>query len=295
MRIKHHLTSSYRFLRSLLMRILNDNINFLAGGVAFYGMLALFPALAGLVSLFGLIASADVVNEQLLSVQALFPPDVFKILQEQLGKLTAQSGATLSLTVLFSLLLTIYSATKGTNAMLAALNSVFRVSETRSWFRLQVLAYALTFGAIALMIMAVFLVVAVPLVMRLLPEAVIVNFGRSIEALRWLILSAAVFGGLFILFVFGPNRDVTMKCFRSIFWGAFIGMALWVAAAVGGSMLVQFFPNLNAAYGSLSAIVALMMWIYISAYTVLIGSAITAEAEDLGCNKSQDSIADSRA
>lgn len=287
--------SSYRFLRSLLMRILNDNINFLAGGVAFYGMLALFPALAGLVSLFGLVASPEVVNEQLLSVQALFPPEVFNIFQDQLGKLTAQSGTTLSLTVVFSLLLTIYSATKGTNAMLAALNSVFRVSETRNWFRLQVLAYALTFGAIALMMMAVFLVVAVPLVMRILPDYVMENFGKPVDALRWLILSTAVFGGLFVLFAFGPNREVNSKCFRSIFWGSFIATAIWIAAAVGGSMLVQFFPNLNAAYGSLSAIIALMMWIYISAYTVLIGSAVTAEAEDISCNSDTASTAPSRA
>lgn len=278
------------------MRILTDNINFLAGGVAFYGMLALFPALAGLVSLIGLIASASLMTEQLQSVQALFPPEVFRILQEQLGALTAQSNTTLSLTMVFSLLLTVYSATKGTKAMLAALNSVFRVNETRSWLWLQVLSYSLTFGALALMIMAVFLVIAVPLVMRVLPEYIVTGIGRPVDALRWLILSAAVFGGLFILFGFGPNRSVDGKCFRSIFWGAFTGTAIWIASAVGGSMLVQFFPGLHAAYGSLSAIVALMMWIYLSAYTVLIGSAITAEAEAFSnCNKSCDSTAEPRA
>ncbi len=272
-----------KFLRSLLNRVLTDNISFLAGGVAFYGMLALFPALAGIVSLFGLVASADVVNQQLESVQALFPPPVFKILQDQLIQLTAQSKGTLSLTVIFSILLTIYSATKGTNAMVAAMNSVFRVTETRSWFRQLIMAYGLTFGALVLMVLAVFTVVAVPLVMRLLPEEIIQDFNSSIDAMRWLILSSAVFGGLFTLFAIGPNRQMNSACLHSVFWGSFIATALWVATAVGGSMLVHFFPSLNGAYGSLSAIIALMMWIYISAYTVLIGGAITAEGETIDC------------
>lgn len=287
-----------KFLKSLLHRILNDNISFLAGGVAFYGMLALFPALAGIVSLFGLVASTSAVNEQLLSVQALFPPDVFKIIQEQMSSLTTQSGTSLSLTVIFSLLLTIYSSTKGTNAMLAALNMVFRVNETRSWFRLQIIAYALTFGALLLMILAVLLVVAVPIVMHFLPDYVVENFSKPVDTARWLILSSAVFAGLFTIFAFGPNRSINSKCFRSIFWGAFVATAIWIAAAVGGSMLIQFFPNANAAYGSLSAIVALMMWIYISAYTVLIGSAITAEGEAITCQAPKQSnavIADFRA
>lgn len=285
----------YSFLRSLLLRILNDNINFLAGGVAFYGMLALFPALAGIVSIFGLVASADVVNQQLVSIEPLFPPDVFRIIQQQMVSLSAQSGTTLSLTAIFSLLLTVYSATKGTNAMLAALNSVFRVTENRSWFRLQILAYALTFGAILLMIVAVFLVVAVPLVMRLLPDYVIETIGRPLDGMRWLILSSVVFAGLFLLFAVGPSRPLDQKCYRSVFWGAFIATALWIAAAVGGSMVIQFFPDLNAAYGSLSAIILLMMWIFVSAYIVLIGSAITAEAEERGCDHLLDSITEERA
>jgi membrane protein len=271
----------FKFLRALLNRFLTDNISFLAGGVAFYGMLALFPALAGIVSLFGLFASANVVNQQLETVQLLFPPEVFKIIQDQLFQLTAQSHATLSLTVVISLLITIYSATKGTNAMLAALNSVFRITETRNWFRQQITAYSLTFGALLLMIFTIFIVIAIPLIIHFLPDYILMGKRKWIESLRWLILACAVFTGLFILFCFGPSRPVDRKCLRSIFWGAFVATAMWIAASVFGSILIQFYPSVNAAYGSLSAIVFLLMWIYVSAYTVLIGGAITAEAEEV--------------
>jgi membrane protein len=270
-----------KFLRALLNRFMTDNISFLAGGVAFYGMLALFPALAGVVSLFGLFASTNAVSQQLETVQLLFPPQVFKIIQDQLLQLTAQSHATLSLTVVISLLITIYSATKGTNAMLAALNGVFRVTETRNWFRQQIVAYGLTLGGLLLMMLTVFIAVAVPLVLHFLPDYILHDLGRPIESLRWLVLAAAVFGGLFTLFAYGPSRPVTRKCFRSIFWGSFIATAIWIAASVFGSMLIQFYPGVNAAYGSLSAIVFLMMWVYVSAYAVLIGGAITAEAEEV--------------
>jgi membrane protein len=276
-----------KFLRALLNRFMNDNISFLAGGVAFYGMLALFPALAGIVSLFGLVASSKVVNDQLESVQLLFPPQVFKIIQDQLAQLTQQSSATLSLTVIFSLLLTIYSATKGTNAMLAAMNAVFRVTETRNWFRQQIIAYSLTFGAVLLMVLAVFLLIAIPVAMHFLPDYLVSLFGRTIDCARWLVLSAAVFTGLFILFLYGPNRTADYKCYRSIFWGAFIATTIGIAASVIVSMLIHFFPNVNAAYGSLSAIILLMMWIYFFAYAVLIGGAITAEAEEVTCRKHQ--------
>jgi membrane protein len=285
----------FKFLRALLSRFMNDNISFLAGGVAFYSMLALFPALAGIVSLFGLVASANVVDQQLESVQLLFPPQVFKIIQDQLLQLTTQSHATLSLTVIVSLLITIYSATKGTNAMLAALNSVFRLTETRSWFRQQIIAYGMTFGALVLMMLTVFIVVAIPLAIHFLPDYILLGKREWIESLRWLILSGAVFAGLFTLFAYGPNREEDEKCFRSIFWGAFIATAIWIGASVVGSILVQLFPYFNAAYGSLSAIIILMMWLYVSAYAVLIGGAITAEAEEFEGNCNQASSAVSRA
>ena len=277
------------FIRSFIRRLLSDNISFLAGGVAFYGMLALFPAMASLVSLFGLVASPSAVGEQLTAMQALFPPEAFKIIQDQMATLLEQPDVTLSFTFVIGLLLTIYSSTKGTKAILAAVNEVFQVRESRSWLYQQILSFSLTFGGLLLMMLAVFIVIAIPLLLRLLPVDIFENLGIRIEAVRWIILSGSIFCGLFLLFAYGPNRPFNRQCARAIFWGSFIAATLWIASAVGGSILLQIFPKVNAAYGSLSAIIALMTWLYVSAYIVLIGGAITATAEELGCNKNQES------
>ncbi|MDB5477995.1 MAG: ribonuclease [Alphaproteobacteria bacterium] len=285
----------FNFVKAFLQRLLRDDISFLSGGVAFYGMLALFPAMAGLVSLFGLIASPKMVSAQLKAIQMLFPPNVYGILEEQLLQLVSQPDTTLSVTVIVSLILTIYSATKGTKAMLAALNLIFAVRETRSWLYQQIQSFALTFGGLIMMIMAVFIVVAVPIVMRLLPPGFGDGITSYLEWVQWLILAATVFGGLFLLFAFGPNRRFERNCVHSIFWGSFIATAIWIAASVGGSILVQLFPKINAAYGSLSAIIALMMWLYISSYTVLIGAIITAVAEEIECKSDKAATAPARA
>lgn len=269
-----------KFLRSLIHRVLSDNISFLAGGVAFYGLLAIFPAMAAIVSLFGLLANPHIVHEQLNALQVLFPPNVFDILQKQLGTLLAQSSRSLSLTAVFSILLTIYSATKGTKAMLAALNAVYRTNETRKWWFQQILAYCLTFGGLLLMIIAVFAVIAVPVILRILPDDILVHLSVPLEALRWVALSSAIFFGLFILFLFGPNRPCAQSRSRALFWGAFLSTALWIATAVGGSLAIQLIPSVNAAYGSFGAIIGLMLWIYFSAYIVLFGGAITATSEE---------------
>lgn len=270
-----------RFLRSLLDRVLTDNISFLAGGVAFYGLLALFPAMAGLVSLFGLMADVRVVGEYLNTVRMLFPPQVFSIIQQQMMTLLSQPPATLSLTAVFSLLLTLYSATRGTKAILAALNAVFRVHEGRSWLFQQIEAFLLTVGTLLLMIIALFMIVGVPVLLKFLPIGDSGNLGHLLEGLRWLILFMLVFCGLFILFIFGPNRKSEGYSMRTIFWGAYIATALWVAVSVGGSVFMQLVPmQIGAAYGSLSAIILMMLWIYSTAYIVLIGGAITAVTEE---------------
>lgn len=267
------------FLVSLLRRIMAENISFLAGGVAFYGLLAIFPAMAATVSLFGLLANPYIVHEQLEAVHFLFPPNVFNVLQRQMAGLLSQPVRALSMTVVFSLLLTIYSATKGTRAMQAALNSVFRVQENRAWWKQQLISYGLTFGSLVLMVFAVLVVIAVPVALRLLPDIITDNLRLPLETLRWLSLSGAVFFGLCVLFLFGPARKPERIRSRAVFWGAFLATSLWIAMAVGGSVAIQMVPKLNAAFGSLGALIGLMVWIYLSAYIVLFGGAITATAE----------------
>ena len=258
---------------------MTDNVSFLAGGVAFYGLLALFPAMAAIVSMFGLFADPVSVREQLDAVQTLFPANVYMLLNKQLDLLVSESDATLSLAFIVSIMLTIFSATRGTKAMLAALNIVFRITESRSWWFRQIQSFVLTFGSLFLMVLAILVVIATPIAIRLLPDIMTDNLIPSINTIRWTFLFIAFFTGLSLLFAWGPNRPMHQTTLRSVFWGALVATLLWLSISVGGSYLVQVVPSVQGAYGSLSAIVALMMWIYFSAYAVLSGGAVTASLE----------------
>lgn len=269
----------YAFIRSLIRRLMTDNISFLAGGVAFYGMLALFPAMAAIVSMFGIFADPVVIREHLEAVQSLFPANVYMLLHKQLVLLVEQSNATLSLAFLFSIGLTIFSATRGTKAMLAAICTVFRIPESRPWWFRQIQSFILTLGSILLMVLAVLIVIATPIAIRILPDAMTENLLPSLNMIRWAILSGAFFLGLVFLYAWGPNRPMRETTRKSVFMGALVATLLWIFLAIGGSYLVQVIPDLQGAYGSLSAIIALMMWIYMSAYAVLIGGAVTASME----------------
>lgn len=264
------------FLIPFVRRVATDNISFLAGGVAFYGLLSIFPALAALVSVFGLWADPHVVREQLERVQNLFPPDVFRLIHSQVLILVDQPAATLSLTALISVLLTISSATRGTKAMLAALNVVFRIQESRGWWKRQVVSYFLTFGGIAILIMAILLVVGLPLVVQFLSTDVAVMIEKPLDYLRWIILGAAIWAGILFLFIVGPSRDLEEQHSSGNLIGATTATILWLTSAVGLSIFVQMIPNFHAAYGSLSAVIVLMLWMVLSAYAVLIGAAVTA-------------------
>jgi membrane protein len=139
-----------KFFYSLTHRLLTDNISFLAGGVAFYGLLALFPAMGALVALMALAANPQVVQEQLQEVRFLFPPEVYTLLHDQILSLVKQSNDTLGLTFFISVFLALLSANRGTKGLLAALNMIFRVRENRIWWRQQLVSLGITFGGLSM-------------------------------------------------------------------------------------------------------------------------------------------------
>lgn len=264
------------FLIPFLRRIATDNISFLAGGVAFYGLLSIFPALAALVSIFGLAADPHVVRDQLEHLQDLFPAEVFRLIHSQVLILVEQPAATLSLTAIASTVLTISSATRGTKAMLAALNTVFRIQESRSWWKRQAVSYFITIGGILILILAILLVVALPLLTQFLSPDTAEMIAKPLGYLRWLILGTAIWGGILFLFIIGPSRHLDEQHSAGNLIGATTATVLWLLSAVVLSRFVQIIPNFHAAYGSLSAVIVMMLWMVLSAYAVLIGAAVTA-------------------
>ena len=247
----------------------------MAAGVAFFGVLAIFPALASLVALYGLVANPGDVAQNLGVVRPLLPPDAYGLLETQVRSLVEVPQQRLGFASLFALLIALWSARAGVSGLMEGLNIVYREVDARSL----VVQYAISLALTALLLMVA--IVAL-LVMVALPAALqIVDFGPLgawLTALGpLLVLAVAVVFVIGALYRYGPHRATARK--RWVSWGAVLATAVWLAASLLFSLYVANFANFNKTYGSLGAIVALLFWFYVSAFVVLLGAELNAEME----------------
>lgn len=253
-----------------------DNISIIAGGVAYYALLALFPAIAALVSLFGLIADPATIEAQIANLDGLMPPDALKILSDQARSVASAPSEGLGLGVIFGLLLTLWSASRGTNSLITALNIAYGEKERRNFFVLIALSYGLTLAALLFVITTLALIVAVPAAINLFglngtPVAIAAGF------VRWPILAIAVMFALGVLYRIAPCRRGAK--WRWVSWGAVVATGLWLLGSAGFSLYVSNFGSYNETYGSVGAVVVLLLWFNVSAYVILLGAELNAEIE----------------
>lgn len=270
---------SRRGWRDILLRvkddISNDAIGIVAAGVAFYTMLAIFPALAALVSLYGLLADPAQLQQSMSEVSGVMPPGAKELLMAQLKSLAASSGGALTISLIVSILLALWSASKAMGALITALNIVYHEQETRGFIKPYVVSLALTLGAMVFAVVTLFLIVVVP--------AALGNIGLPavlqvlIRAVRWVLLAAAIVLALGAVYHFAPSRHAPQ--WRWLTPGAVVGAVLWLFGSALFSLYVESFGSYNKIYGSFAAIIILMLWFNLSAFATLIGAEINSEME----------------
>ncbi len=252
-----------------------DNLSLIAAGVAFYALLAIFPALASSASLYGLLADPGEIARQFENLAVLMPPEARPILLDQVRALSTSSDTTLGVTVIGGFLLALLSAMKGMKAIIMALNIAYNEREQRGFLRLNLISFLLTLAAVVFVVVMLGTVVVIPATTALL------NVGEPLASLvsllRWPVLLAAVLVALAALYHFAPSRSAARWSWVS--WGAVLATGLWLLVSVGFSIYVENFGNYNKVYGSLGALVVLLMWFYISAYALLLGAELNAEME----------------
>lgn len=261
------------FLRDLKDEIVRDRVLAVAGGVAFYALLALVPAITALISVFGLVLSPGDVPGLLAPVTSLMPGEAATLITDQAARIAGKANGALSLTALIALVIALWSANGGTKALIEALGIAYDVKETRGFARLNLVALAFTLGAIGLVILLGVLVAALPfLVDRLGPlgEALILT-------LRWPVIIAILLAVLAALYYWGPDRPDAD--WRWITPGAVVAALGLVAASAGLGWYVTNFGSYDETYGSLAAVVVLMLWIWLSTVMVLVGAEINAELD----------------
>jgi membrane protein len=252
-----------------------DRLLAVAAGVVFYGLLAVFPAVTALVSLYGLFASPSAISEQLSLLGGILPQGAVDILGEQIGRLTAGSGAKLGFGFIFGLALALWSANAGMKAIMDALNVVYKEKEKRGFIKLTLISLAFTIAAIALLLVALCAVVVVPVALSYLG---LQNITQQLFRLaRWPILLLVVIFGLAVLYRYGPNRREPRWQWISV--GSAFASVAWLISSALLSWYLASFADYNATYGSLGAGIGMMMWMWISAIVILFGAQLNSEIE----------------
>ena len=246
----------------------DDRLMAVAAGVVFYGLLAFFPAITAIVSIYGLIVDSATIRDHLSLVAGILPGGGLDILREQVDRILSKGGGQLSLAFAASTLVAIWSANAGMKAIMDALNVIYGVPETRNFIRLNAVSLAFTVGSIAALLFAIGAVIVFPLMLGFIGLG---NLSAGIASLlRWPILFAGVILGLAMLYRFGPAPHGAR--WRWITPGSAMSGVLWVIGSAALSYYLANFANYDATYGSLGAAIGLMMWMWMSSIVILLGA-----------------------
>jgi membrane protein len=255
--------------------VTRDRVLLVAAGITFYGLLALFPALTALVSIAAFFIDPTRVVNHLQSFSNILPEGALGIIGGQMERIIGQPKNTLSLAFLMGLAVALWSANRGVKAIFDGLNVVYDEREDRSFLRLTLVSFLFTLGAIATIILALGAIVVVPVILAFIGLEGIT--GMLVDLGRWPVLFALIVIGIGLLYRFGPSRRPPR--WRWISAGSLLAALLWVVASILFSWYVANFNSYNEIYGSLGAVIAFMVWMWISVTIVLLGAELNAILE----------------
>ena len=252
-----------------------NNVSIVSAGVAFYAFLAVFPALAALVSIYGLAMNPESIQNQLSQVSDMMPKQAYEILKDQLQGLTETPGSALGWSMAIGILFSIWSANKGTKSLFTGVDIAYDTANDRGFIKQNVLTLGFTFGAIILLIISMSLIVAWPALVDQvgLPSSLenLINWGR------WLLLALVVVWFLGMIYKYAPYKPA--PDFKWVLPGALLATFLWLIASWGFSYYVSNFGSYGEMYGSISAVVVMLLWLFITSFIILLGAELNSEIE----------------
>ncbi|MGI4880274.1 MAG: YihY/virulence factor BrkB family protein [Janthinobacterium lividum] len=250
-----------------------DNLGLIAAGVAYYGFLTLIPALGALVLTYGLVTAPGEVATQMRAIVQHVPADAAKLIDDQLTSVVQTATGKKGLGLALALVLALYGAMKGAGAVVTALNVAYEVKEDRSFVRTTMVNAAVTIGAVVVAVLA------------LLSGSVFAAIGSSaaglsllattlIKLVSWLVTAAIAVTAVAVLYRYAPARHQAR--WQWVTPGSLVTMVGFLAVTFGFGLYAKHFGNYGATYGSLSAVVVLLLWLYLSAYVLLLGAELNA-------------------
>ena len=264
--------------------IIDDQIGLLAAGVAFYALLALVPAITAMMAISGLIVDPTEIVTQIDHLEGLMPDEAVDIITDQATSVAGSRQSGLGLTAILGILLAIYSASRGMGSLIKGMNVAYNQREKRGIIVLTLINLVLTVFLIIGVLLGLLATTAIPAFLSFM------DFGPGWSVLISLLTLVTIFFmtifGLSLLYRFGPSRRRPQWSWASI--GAVVGCTLWIIASAGFAFYVSNFGSYNESFGALGGIVVLLMWLWISAFIVLLGAELNAEIETIRAQEQAD-------
>lgn len=257
----------------------NDNIGLIAAGVAFFAFLSIFPAIALALTIWGLFNDPDQLGNHLTLLRGIVPQDAFDLISNQMIRIAESQEGSLSWGAMVSLVLVLWSSSRAINALLSAMSVTIKKDHQRGFFRQNLLALGFTIGGIFFALLSITVIGAFP------PIIAALRLGAFTDALlhtfRWLTMFALFFGAVYAFYRIAHPRIADGERIRPkrLWPGALLGAVIWLMASIGFSLYLSHFEVYNETFGSLGAAIALMMWLWISAFAICVGAETNAEIQ----------------
>lgn len=270
---------SLRDWKKVLARVwkemIDDKVSDIAASLAYYAMLAVFPALIGLTSIYGMLFDPADVQRQINELSGALPWSARQLLATQLKEIVRASETAQGFGLLLSIVGVLWSASSGTSALIEAINTAYDENETRNFFKQRALALAFTLGFILSAVIAFGIIAVLP---SFLDNLGLGPIGQTVVAIgRWPSLALLVIVGLSLLYRYAPNRRRAR--WQWINWGSIIAAIIWTLASILFSLYVTSFGSYNKTYGTLGGVIVLLLWFYVSGFVILLGAEVNAELE----------------
>ena len=253
----------------------DDHVGLIAAGIAFYALLAIFPALTALLAIGGLLVEPSQIVDELQTLTTIMPEEVSTIILSQAKDVAGSRQGGLGLAAVLGIVLALYSASKGVGSLIEGLNVAYDEDEERGFIWLKVVTFGLTIGLVLGALLAMGLMMAVPAALAFVQLGPVVEL--VVTGASWLFMLILIAVALSFLYRFGPDRDGAE--WKWVSPGSTVACVIWLIASVGFAVYVTNFGSYNESFGSLAGVIVLLMWLWISAYIVILGAELNAEME----------------
>ncbi|WP_224994230.1 YihY/virulence factor BrkB family protein [Cesiribacter sp. SM1] len=256
-------------------QLTKDHVTIISAGIAFYFFLAIFPTIAAALSIYGLLMEPAQVEQQMSQLANALPEQAHQMVSKILEQQSEKSGSSLGWSLVLSILISLWSANKGTKAVFEGVNITYNEKDERGFIKLNALTLLFTICGIIIGFLAIAMIVVFPAVIDMigLPS----TLETIVQLVRWPILALIVISALAVVYKVAPYRESPE--FKWTSWGAIIATVLWLAGSLLFTLYVKNFGSFDATYGSFAAVIILMLWFYLTAFVILLGAEINSEME----------------